>query len=140
MHKKLSLLFLVSIFTLLLSAEYIETYFKFSIHSKKELLKLTNIISIDNVWENTVYAFANEKQFREFTGLGYSYEIITIPDNVRQVKMATTKEQMRDWDYYPTYETYLEIMYQFQADYPDLCIIENIGYSVEGREILFAKI
>jgi hypothetical protein len=32
------------------------------------------------------------------------------------------------------------MMYQFETDYPNLCRVTNIGYSVQGREILFAKI
>jgi len=140
MQKKLVLIFLISILTLVLCADFKETYFKFEVNSKKELLKLTNIISIDNVQENTVFAYANEKEFLEFLSLGYSYEILTHPGKTRQIKMASSKEQMRDWDSYPTYETYLDLMYQFQIDYPDLCIVENIGSSIEGRDILFAKI
>ncbi|HHE38006.1 MAG TPA: zinc carboxypeptidase [Candidatus Cloacimonetes bacterium] len=140
MLKKTILLILFSIQLLLLSAENKEIYFKFFINSKKELFKLTRIISIDNVHDKTVFAYANEKEFQEFTSSGYSYEILTNPSKTHQVKMATSREQMRDWDSYPTYETYVDLMYQFQIDHPDLCSIENIGSSVEGREILFAKI
>jgi hypothetical protein len=32
------------------------------------------------------------------------------------------------------------MMYQFETSYPNLCAVENIGYTVEGRQILFAKI
>ncbi len=139
MQKKLIILVLFFII-ILLSADYVETYFKFEINSKKELLKLTNIISIDNVQNNTVYAYANEMEFREFLNFGYSYEILTNPSKVREVKMATSKEQMRDWDSYPTYQTYLDLMYQFENEYSNLCVVENIGSSVEARDILFAKI
>ena len=31
-------------------------------------------------------------------------------------------------------------MYAFAADYPTLCQVENIGFSEQGREILFAKL
>lgn len=140
MQKKVILIILISILTLLLSAESKEKYFKFEITARKELLKLTRIISIANVQENTVYAYANEQEFQEFLSLGYSYEILTHQDKSREFKMATSKEQMRNWDSYPTCETYVEMMYQFQIDYPELCIVENIGNSIEGREILFAKI
>ena len=32
------------------------------------------------------------------------------------------------------------MMYQFQTDYPELCQVVSIGQSVEGRELLFARI
>ena len=117
-----------------------ETYFKFSVNSISELKKLTKIISIDNVKEKTVYAYANEREFKIFSELGYSYQILPNPSTLTKAKMANSPQQMRNWDFYPTYETYVSMMYQFEEDYPDLCEIENIGTTVNGRELLFAKI
>ena len=139
MKKIVLFVIFIIIVTQLFSASS-ETYFKFSITSKKELSKLTRIISIDNVKGNEVFAYANEKEFSEFKTLGYTFEILPNPSIIANVQMADSKEQMRDWDYYPTYETYVDMMYQFEEDYPDLCIVQNIGNSVEGREIIFAKI
>lgn len=139
MKKIVLFVIFIIIVTQLFSASS-ETYFKFSITSKKELSKLTRIISIDNVKGNEVFAYANEKEFSEFKTLGYTFEILPNPSSIANVQMADSKEQMRDWDYYPTYETYVDMMYQFEEDYPDLCIVQNIGNSVEGREIIFAKI
>ncbi|MBC8312656.1 MAG: carboxypeptidase regulatory-like domain-containing protein [Candidatus Cloacimonetes bacterium] len=139
MKKIVLFVIFIIIVTQLFSASS-ETYFKFSITSKKELSKLTRIISIDNVKGNEVFAYANEKEFSEFKTLGYEFEILSNPSIIANVQMADSKEQMRDWDYYPTYETYVDMMYQFEEDYPDLCIVQNIGNSVEGREIIFAKI
>jgi predicted deacylase len=45
-----------------------------------------------------------------------------------------------DWDYYPTYDAYVAMMYQFATDYPDICQVFSIGTTVEGRDLLFAKI
>ncbi|MCK4694266.1 MAG: hypothetical protein KAT74_00815, partial [Candidatus Cloacimonetes bacterium] len=141
MFRKITLIFIgLIIFSSLFATEVIETYFKFSITSRQELDKLSKIISIDNVKNLEVYAYANEKELSEFQKLGYSYTILSHPGTLYIPKMAFSREEMRDWDYYPTYETYVDIMYQFAIDYPSFCIVENIGYSVEGREILFAKI
>ncbi|NQV18702.1 MAG: carboxypeptidase regulatory-like domain-containing protein [Armatimonadetes bacterium] len=131
---------LTLIFSSIFSLEIHEKYFKFSINSKNELEKLTGIISIDNVIGNEVFAYANQSEFEEFQKLGYLYEILPNPSTLIIPEMASSPDQMRDWDYYPTYEAYIDMMYQFETDYPDLCIIQNIGYSVNGREIIFAKI
>jgi len=53
---------------------------------------------------------------------------------------VTNLKNTNDWDYYPTYEAYLEMMYQFEEDYPDICKIISIGQSIEEREILMAVI
>ena len=44
------------------------------------------------------------------------------------------------WDTYPNYQEYLEIMDKFEADYPGICKIDSFGTSVEGRKLLAAKI
>jgi len=117
-----------------------EVYFKFEVGEKTDLNDLTKIVSIDNVKEKTVYAYANQKEFKEFLTLDIDYEILPHPGTLHIPDMATSKEQMRAWDEYPTYETYVSMMNDFQTDYPGLCEIVNIGNSVDGRDILFAKI
>ena len=54
--------------------------------------------------------------------------------------MAASKSQMRSWDAYPTYDTYVSMMNDFAANYPHLCKIYNVGTTVSGRSILIAKI
>jgi len=117
-----------------------EVYFRFSIESKVELNTLTRIVSIDNVIGTEVYAYANQKGLEKLKGLGYEIEVLPNPGTLIKPKMANTIEKMKDWDNYPTYETYISMMYQFATDYPGICMVENVGYSQEGREILFAKI
>jgi len=128
-------------FTILIAESNTEKYFKFSVQSYKELNRLSKIISIDHHHDGlNIYAYANDIEFAEFAKLGYDYEILPAPSTVIEPKMSTSKDQMRDWDSYPTYSTYVSMMYQFADDYPDLCVVENIGSSVEGRELLIAKI
>jgi len=122
------------------NSNFKEIYFKFEIGQRAELESLTKVVSIDNVKKQTVFAYANPKEFKEFLKLGYSYEILPHPGTLIDPVMATTKEQMRDWDTYPTYETYISMMNDFETNYPELCEIVDIGNSINGRDILFAKI
>ncbi len=124
----------------LFALEINEIYFKFQIHSKKELAKLSKIISIDNVKGNTVYAYANKKEMAKFKSLGYKYTKLQNPSLAFKPKMAFSKDEMRDWDSYPTYDTYVDMMYNFEETYPNICSVQSMGTSVQGREILFAKI
>jgi len=117
-----------------------ETYFKFSIDSPDELRKLTRVISIDNVIGNEVYAYANERELDQFVALGYTFEELQHPGTLIQPKMTDDKSAMAAWDSYPTYDAYVAMMYQFESDFPLICDVQRIGYSVEGREILFARI
>ncbi len=43
-------------------------------------------------------------------------------------------------DFYPTYEAYVEMMYLFAEQYPDLCEIIIIGTLDSGRELLVAHL
>ena len=56
------------------------------------------------------------------------------------ISMASTVEEMASWDRYPTYDTYLAMMQQWALEYPDICTIDTIGISLQGRLILAAHI
>jgi hypothetical protein len=116
-------------------------YFKFQVKSHDEVNKLTQFISIDNVVELTVYAYATDQQFDYFKTLGYKYEELPSPGSLIHPPMSSTPEGViTDWDVYPTYQGYLDMMNQYATDYPSLCQIVNIGTTVQGRQLLFAKI
>ena len=66
--------------------ENTEVYFKFLISDRAELNTLTNIISIDNVNGNLVFAYANENEFKEFEKLNYSYTILPHPGKVNSTR------------------------------------------------------
>lgn len=118
-----------------------EVYFKFEITDRSELDNLTNIISIDNVVNRkTVYAYANINEFEEFLKLNYQYEILPNPSSLIVPDMSSSIEDITAWDVYPTYDAYVNLMYQFQNNYPQICKIIDAGNTVQGRKILFAKI
>ncbi|MBI5217449.1 MAG: PKD domain-containing protein [Bacteroidia bacterium] len=119
-----------------------EVYFTFNIGSREELFTLTQIISIDNVKNLQVWAYANSKEFEQFSGMGYDYTVLTHPgDLLPDVAMYTGPEKgIWQFDTYPTYPQYLAMMDTFQIHYPDICKVIQIGTSVNGRKLLFAKI
>ena len=117
-----------------------EVYFKFNISDRKEIRTLTNIISIDKVEGNTLYAYANENEFRQFESLNYPYTVLTRPSKLIEPEMSSNIEEITAWDVYPTYDAYLTMMYSFQTSYPNLCRIVDAGNTVQGRKILFAVI
>lgn len=56
--------------------------------------------------------------------------------DAKVVQMATSVEQMSSWNRYPTYETYVAMMQGWANQYPSLCRLDTIGFSVNGRLIL----
>ncbi len=118
-----------------------ELYFEFNIQSRQELIQLTKMISIDNVDGLRVRAYAGDSEFVEFQKLNYTCKILPHPGTLlSSPRMATTALAVATWDSYPTYDAYVAMMYAFADNYPEICAIENAGYSVQGREILFVRI
>ncbi len=66
--------------------------------------------------------------------------IQTAPSMLYEVKMASTREEVLQGLAYPGYPLYLEIMEYFKDTWPEICTIDTIGYSVEGRILLAAHL
>jgi hypothetical protein len=121
-----------------------EVYFKFKVTDKSEADILTRTISIDNVKGHEVYAYANKKEFAAFLDLGYDYTVLQHPGTLldeSELRMGQAGDgPMTIWDFYPTYQQYLDFMAAFAADYPEICRIDTIGYSLQDRLLLAVKI
>jgi hypothetical protein len=121
-----------------------EQFFCFQSVSQSTMQELNCIISFDKIDKTgKVYAYANKKGFSRFLDFGIPYQILPHPGDFNgflNMKSDIDIRNTRDWDFYPTYEAYVNMMYQFEADYPELCQVFSIGTSVQGRELLVAKI
>ncbi|OFX28023.1 MAG: hypothetical protein A2033_14620 [Bacteroidetes bacterium GWA2_31_9] len=119
-----------------------EVYFKFVNPGINQILNLTKVISIDNVDNEFVYAYANSKEFDKFLTFNIQYEVLDHPGDLKfEPKMFDSFDKATmAFDAYPTYDAYVAMMYQFESDYPDICKIYDIGTTVDGRKLLFAKI
>jgi murein tripeptide amidase MpaA len=123
-------------------ADWGELYFSFEISDPEILHALTKVISIDNVNRGLVKAFANPKEFAEFLKYKIPYTVLPPPatEFLDDCLERIDHKQPVAWDFYPTYSAYESMMYQFEADYPALCRISNIGTLTSGRRLLVAKI
>jgi hypothetical protein len=119
-----------------------EVYFSFTIINKSMLDTLTKTISIDNVNNMSVFAYANTKEFSQFLKFNIAYQVLPHPgDAITNPKMFDLqKGDSKAWDSYPTYESYVSLMQQFASQYPNLCSIVDAGATVQNRRVLFAKI
>ncbi|HOY31233.1 MAG TPA: M14 family zinc carboxypeptidase [Bacteroidales bacterium] len=125
-----------------------EICIKFLVSSKALINEdLTKIMSVDKVkplpggQEFEVHAYANHQEFQEFLTRNIPYEIITSAQP-KAITMATTVAQMANWDRYPTYSVYEQMMANFAGNYPALCDIDTIlSPTPSGNyKILVAKI
>jgi len=120
-----------------------EIYFTFQVKSVDEIHTLTRIISIDNVKNDTVWAYANVKEFLRFSQLGYDITLLPHPGDGAGIEMIDHYDPMMPatvWNYYPTYTAYESLMTQFQANYPSICKVTTIVTLASGRKLLVVKI
>lgn len=120
-----------------------EIYFSFQAKTKKQFQQASSFVSIDHGSTfSDAHAYANKTEFSSFLTLGIPFQIEQHPGTLfRGLNMKTVSDVRTDaWDYYPSYDLYVEMMYEFEAQYPDICAVYSIGTSEDGRDLLVAKI
>ena len=118
-----------------------EYYFTFNLNGNDDFNAIAHTISVDRIDDNTVTAYANNKEFAAFQKLGYDITLQTPPSMLFKAEMWDGNNRAEyDWDQYPTYEAYENMMYAFGTDHPDKCEIVTLGTLPSGRKILIAHI
>ena len=126
-----------------------EIFFSFELADLNQLETYNHIISLDHKMDgNTIYAYANKKQFADFLQRNTAYNILPKPGDRLDAKMITKPEWElmksidcnNPWDAYPTYDLYETMMEEYALNYPDICILEEIGTLPSGRKLLTLKI
>ena len=134
-----------------------EVNFSFQINNVSEIELWSSQLSILNFdpSTNTLYAWANTQQFRNFQSRNIEFQV-SEADNVigprlmsNQVVNPGTQNRISTLIFpltaYPTYVDYAQQMQDFQTTYPSLCEIVDIGGTTEGigggnKRLLFAKL
>ena len=118
-----------------------EYYFTFELNGNDDLQQIAHTISVDRVDGNVVTAYANNEEFANFQKFGYSVTLQTPPSMLEKAEMWDGSNRAAyDWDQYPTYTAYEDMMFQFATDHPDMCEIITLGTLASGRKILIAHI
>ncbi len=117
-----------------------EVYFSFKKQQSVTVEELTKIISIDGVIADTVYAYANNNGFNQFLDYDIHFRVLTPPSKKFNIKTGRRFKSEGTWNFYPTYPEYVKIMESFVDSFPELCVLDTIGYSINKRKILFIKI
>ncbi|MDL2261951.1 T9SS type A sorting domain-containing protein [Bacteroidales bacterium OttesenSCG-928-I21] len=108
---------------------------------KSELKNFSEIVSIDSYDGKMLTAYSNSKEFEKFLETGKEFEILDEKSNfLKSLNVATTINEMQNWDKYPSYEVYIEMMKNFANNNPSICRLDTIGFSVQNRLLLAVKI
>lgn len=106
---------------------------------KSRVALLSRTASIDSRHDSTFIVYANDKELKALHALGF--RCTPLPEQQpKALTMATTLDEMRQWNRYPTYEVYLQLMQELAANHPTLCHVDTIGTTMEGRLILCLRL
>ncbi len=100
---------------------------------------LSRLASIDHRSDShfVVYASTAEREAL----LQHGFRLATFCEEpCKALRMATSLDEWRQGNAYPTYDTYLQLLQHWVESHPTLCSIDTIGRSAEGRLILCAHL
>ena len=100
---------------------------------------LSQNVSIVSVINNSIYIKLSPLTAEWFIQQKFNYLIVERIEN-KGVISAQNLIKALDWETYPTYSQYDSIMHSFSNTYPDLCHLDTIGTSVNGKLVLAIKI
>lgn len=99
---------------------------------------LTRMVSIDKIAGDQITAYVNQEQLNALVAAGVSYQVV----EKQRSGITMFRGKWRDYDFnsYPTFDDYLSIMNNFATQYPEICKVEDLGTSVNGRKVVAVKI
>lgn len=106
--------------------------------SNSGLEELFRWISVDRKLGDGYRIYANQSGFGKIISHGSPFRIIDVRKDVPSRKSEGVFPG--DWDSYPGHGDYVNMMLGFHNDYPDICRLDTLGKSVDGRDILAIKI
>ncbi|MBR5726578.1 MAG: succinylglutamate desuccinylase/aspartoacylase family protein, partial [Muribaculaceae bacterium] len=117
-----------------------EYFFSLQIQQPEEAALLTRLCSIDKMEGDRLICYANTEQYQQLLAKGY-HPTLLIPPSMQEVYAMWdgTNREAYDWDAYPTYEAYQDMMKQYAEDYPERCTYIDWGTLASGRKLMFCR-
>jgi hypothetical protein len=123
-------------------------------NNPKIYVKITNVspnqfitlqsrnIDIENIKKkNEVYAYVTKNEYDQLAALGYPIEAIPDPAKIYADSLwLATRFSSNPLDAYHTFEELTAELQQYAQQYPEICFLESIGKSLQGRDLWIMKI
>ena len=118
-----------------------EYYFTLVVEQPAEIQAFSDLCSVAQTDGKTVVCYANQNEYDQLLMLGYQPQLQTPPSMLEEPIMWDGSNRAEyDWDAYPTYETYENMMRQFAAEHPNRCTYIELGTLDSGRKLMFCRI
>ena len=126
-----------------------EVIFTFKATSQKQFYELNEFLSVSHrrvdQQELEVEAYANKAQFEKFLTYGLPFNVTSADNEIAQEVRPMKNGKIAGswdttWDAYPQYSEYVAKMNYWATTYPNLCTLQNIGATPNGRALYVLKI
>ncbi len=108
---------------------------------RRELKSVPSFLSIDKISGNKVRAYIwSDANFQKFKSMVSNFTFYRRAYAGQTIIMATTEDQMKNWDRYPTYDLYVQMMEDYAKKFPNIARLDTIGQTEEGRLLLAMEI
>ena len=127
-------------------AEKGEVVFEFTAQSQNQFKELAKFLSISHKFVDPnllkVEAYANASQFAKFLNYGLNFTVSESENEFAADEYTTFSTAAWDdtWNAYPTYSQYVAKLNYWATTYPNLCTLQNIGNTPNGRALYVLKI
>ena len=118
-----------------------EYYFTLTVQQPTEIQAISDICSVASTDGKTVVCYANQNEYETLLKQGYQPRLHTPPSMLETPTMWDgSHREAYDWDAYPTYEAYENMMQSFAAEHPERCTYFELGTLDSGRKLMFCRI
>lgn len=122
-----------------------EVILQIPVTDPKIINELSKSISIDRIEKEFIYAYASRKGFGAVKAMKLDFRVVTPPSLKINAGSGNTKSSGPDqfpgeWNDYPSWTEYIAFMQKLAATFPELCLLDTIGFSAGNRVILALKI
>jgi hypothetical protein len=116
-----------------------EVFLSIPVSEKSQISKLSKVISIDRIAGESIYVYASPKGFDSLVSVNLPFRVET-PPSLAIKNIQTEGEFPGEWNRYPTYDEYIAFIQKLAMTYPEICLIDTIGFSINKRAVLALKI
>jgi len=101
--------------------------------------RLASRFSVSSCDGTTARLCLSPRDFEQFIAAGIPYKLVK-PDERKGFFTASSVSEAMHWQSYPTWKHYDTIMHKIADHWPEVCLLDTIGFSIMGRAVLALKI
>ncbi|MCF8379346.1 MAG: carboxypeptidase regulatory-like domain-containing protein [Bacteroidales bacterium] len=117
-----------------------EVYLSLENEKYKSVYEASHLPGFDQILNDSPFLYLTNRDTLFIKQHLEEIRIHQAPSMLMEYKMASTREEVLQGIAYSSYPLYLEIMQYFADNWPEICRIDTIGYTINGRLLIAAHL